>query len=164
PVLARVGDPPEPPARSSVTGPWPPVEPNPPSPRAEPGSVWTSWNCGQATRWTTSWAIRSPRSNRTGSAWSVLSRVTLISPRVPATGLAACWYAVTQVTLPRPRHCSRPIPAVCLAGAPAEQIGNGTEQRGRHRRGRATSVGPSCPHVTNYRGLMRVYHERLRVP
>src|SRR5262249_44328142 len=30
--------------------------------------------------------------------------------------------------------------------------------------GRATSVAPSCPHVTNYRGLMRVYHERLRVP
>src|SRR2546430_3423547 len=29
---------------------------------------------------------------------------------------------------------------------------------------RATSVAPSCPHVTNYRGLMRVYHERLRVP
>ncbi len=29
---------------------------------------------------------------------------------------------------------------------------------------RARSVAPSCPHVTNYRGLMRVYHERLRVP
>src|SRR5499425_659240 len=28
----------------------------------------------------------------------------------------------------------------------------------------ARSVAPSRPHVTNYRGLMRVYHERLRVP
>ena len=45
----------------------PPVDPCPPSPRAEPGSSSTSWNRARSTRWTTSWAIRSPRRSRTVS-------------------------------------------------------------------------------------------------
>ena len=39
----------------------PPVEPWPPSPRTEPGSVSTSTKRARATRWTTIWAMRSPR-------------------------------------------------------------------------------------------------------
>src|SRR5690606_3560308 len=58
-----------------------PVEPWPPAPRAEPGSVPVSRKTALATRWKTSWAIRSPRRSRKGSLVSVLIRVTLISPR-----------------------------------------------------------------------------------
>ena len=59
----------------------PPVEPCPPVPRADPGSASTSWNRARSTRWTTSWAIRSPRRSRTVAVRSWLTSSTLISPR-----------------------------------------------------------------------------------
>ena len=88
----------------------PPVDPNPPSPRADPGRVSTSWNTGGATRWMTSCAIRSPRWNGTASAGSVLSSVTLISPRYPASTVPGAFTIVTP----------------CLAASP---------DRGMHERG-----------------------------
>ncbi len=58
-----------------------PLEPKPPSPRAESESSVTSTGAAIATGVTTSWAIRAPASIRTVSAGSVFSSSTRTSPR-----------------------------------------------------------------------------------
>ncbi len=89
-------DPPEPPRCYPGTTPRnPPVEPNPPSPRADPGSVLTSQKTARSIRWITSCAIRSPRLKLTAASLSVLIIVTAISPRYPASIVPG---ALTSVT------------------------------------------------------------------
>src|ERR1700729_337679 len=69
--------------------------------------MFTSWNTGRATRWMTSCAIRSPRWNLTASAASVLSSVTLISPRYPASTVPGAFTSVTPCFAARPeRGCT----------------------------------------------------------
>ncbi len=56
-----------------------PVDPNPPSPRSEPGSSSTGANTACSTRCTTSWAMRSPRSTvkaRCGSRFTSSTRIS----------------------------------------------------------------------------------------
>src|SRR5690606_20809987 len=60
---------------------WYPVEPKPPSPRALSGSSSTAMNRARVTGITMSWAIRSPTATSYALLLSVLSRLTLISPR-----------------------------------------------------------------------------------
>ena len=84
------------------------MDPNPPSPRADPGSLSTSWNTGLATRWMTSCAIRSPRWNLTAWAGSVFSSVTLISPRYPASTVPGAFTIVTPCRAASPdRGCTK---------------------------------------------------------
>src|SRR6266550_2346581 len=79
----------------------------------------------------TSWAIRSPRWNRTGLLASVFSRVTLISPRYPASTVPGAFTSVTP----------------CLAARPERGCTNAAYPSGRAIaipvRTRARSPGPS---------------------
>src|SRR6266568_8794781 len=85
----------------------PPVEPKPPSPRLDSGSTVTSWNNARSTRWITSCAILSPRLKLTGRSRSVFSRVTLISPRYPASTVPGAFTSVTPCLAARPeRGCT----------------------------------------------------------
>jgi hypothetical protein len=58
-----------------------PVEPNPPSPRCDPGSSATSTGSTMANGTTKNWAIRSPRRISTFSAGSRFTTAMVISPR-----------------------------------------------------------------------------------
>src|SRR5690242_1607747 len=109
----------------------PPVEPKPPSPRLDSGSIVTSWNNARSTRCITSCAILSPRLKLTGRSRSVFSRVTLISPRYPASTVPGAFTSVTP----------------CLAARPERGCTNAAYPSGRAIaipvRTRARSPGPS---------------------
>src|SRR5699024_9414752 len=57
----------------------PPVEPNPPVPRALSSSESASMNTACSTFWMTNWAMRSPRLTSKAADLSVFSKVTMIS-------------------------------------------------------------------------------------
>src|SRR5438094_620396 len=59
----------------------PPVEPKPPAPRSLAGSSSTGTGSARSTRWTTSWATRSPRRSVTVVSASWLTSNTFSSPR-----------------------------------------------------------------------------------
>ena len=62
-------------------GPYRPVEPNPPLPRADSGSSETSTRSTWTNGTKTSWAMRSPRRISTACSGSRFTTDTMISPR-----------------------------------------------------------------------------------
>ncbi len=69
------------PVRSAGSRGHRPVDPKPSRPRSDPSSEATSTNRAVSTRWSTSWAMRSPRRTRYGTSGSVLTSRTASSSR-----------------------------------------------------------------------------------
>ena len=105
--------------------PKPPVEPYPPAPRTDSGRASTSTNAARSNRWTTSWAIRSPRRSSTGSVRVVVDQQHL--------DLAA----VARVDGARGVHDRQPVPAArpergCTRAT--YPSGSASAMPGRHQR------------------------------
>src|SRR5699024_463583 len=124
-----------------------PVDPAAPAPRALPGSCATSLNRARSTRCTTSRAMRSPRSRLAVARVSVFTRITVISPRYPASTVPGALSTVTPWRDASPeRGCTRP--AYPSGSAIATPVGTAARAPGSSstssRACRSRPASPGC--------------------